>query len=201
MWNTGLAVFSVMAFWSVDSLNLAKKFAVEGIEEATCHTVIYSTSHQALWGFLYCLSKPIELVDTAFIVLRKTPLIFLHWYHHITVMIYSWYCTPYRCATNHILMSMNLFIHSLMYSYYAVKASGYRISSLLAQVITFLQILQMVGGLAINIIAFRVLQRGDDCTFTYDSFYFGMVIYISYLILFGNFFYQRYLSKKQTKMA
>ena len=32
-----------------------------------------------------------ELVDTLFIVLRKKPLIFLHWYHHITVMMYTWH--------------------------------------------------------------------------------------------------------------
>lgn len=32
-----------------------------------------------------------ELVDTLFIVLRKKPLIFLHWYHHITVLLFCWH--------------------------------------------------------------------------------------------------------------
>ena len=36
-------------------------------------------------------SKLPELGDTLFIVLRKQQLIFLHWYHHITVFIYVWY--------------------------------------------------------------------------------------------------------------
>lgn len=41
------------------------------------------------WAF--CFSKLPELVDTVFIVLRKQPLIFLHWYHHASVLIYCWF--------------------------------------------------------------------------------------------------------------
>lgn len=32
-----------------------------------------------LWAFLFVLSKIVELGDTAFLVLRKRPIIFLHW--------------------------------------------------------------------------------------------------------------------------
>ena len=42
------------------------------------------------WATMFVLSKVPELGDTIFIVLRKQPLIFLHWYHHATVLVYSW---------------------------------------------------------------------------------------------------------------
>ena len=42
--------------------------------------------------FLFDLSKVFEFVDTIFIVLRKKPLIFLHYYHHVSTMLFCWYC-------------------------------------------------------------------------------------------------------------
>lgn len=33
----------------------------------------------AFWAWAFVLSKLVELGDTAFIILRKQPLIFLHW--------------------------------------------------------------------------------------------------------------------------
>lgn len=38
-----------------------------------------------------CAVQIPELVDTAFIVVRKRKLIFLHWYHHATVLLVCWY--------------------------------------------------------------------------------------------------------------
>ncbi len=39
-----------------------------------------------------------ELIDTVFIVLRKKPLIFLHWYHHVTVVLYCWHSFAQRSS-------------------------------------------------------------------------------------------------------
>lgn len=44
----------------------------------------------AFWATMFVLSKVPELGDTVFIILRKQPLIFLHYYHHATVLVYAW---------------------------------------------------------------------------------------------------------------
>ena len=89
----------------------------------------------ALWGWLMTLSKVVELGDTIFIVLRKSQLSFLHWYHHITVLVYTWYAiTPRPSALSIWFSSMNYTVHTIMYTYYALRASGYKIFSRVAKV-------------------------------------------------------------------
>ena len=63
-----------------------------------------------------------ELGDTIFIVLRKQKLIFLHWYHHITVLIYCWYSFSQYTAPARWFVVMNFVVHSIMYTYYAFRA-------------------------------------------------------------------------------
>ena len=100
-----------------------------GISYTTCHTDCISNSHKqlAVWGWVFALSKILEFGDTAFIVLRKTPLPFLHWYHHITVCMYTWYAlTPSPSALSNWFGSMNYTVHTVMYTYYALRASGFK---------------------------------------------------------------------------
>ena len=40
------------------------------------------------WYTVFVLSKAVELLDTAFIVLRKQRLITLHWVHHVLTLCY-----------------------------------------------------------------------------------------------------------------
>ena len=45
---------------------------------------------------------------------------------------------------------MNFFVHSVMYSYYAAQAMGFRVPVGVAKSITLLQIAQMVVGIFVN---------------------------------------------------
>merc|ERR1712179_596621 len=105
-----------------------------------------------------------ELGDTVFIVLRKQQLIFLHWYHHLTVLIYVFYCFSQFTSCGRWFMVMNYFVHSLMYSYYTLRALRVRVPRTVAMVITSLQLLQMVVGCAVNTGAFLYKRQGRDCT-------------------------------------
>ena len=51
---------------------------------------------------------------------------------------------------------MNFTVHSLMYSYYALRAMNYRVPRYVAMIITTLQLSQMVAGCAVNLWAYQV---------------------------------------------
>ncbi len=78
------------------------------------------------WIMLFCLSKVPELVDTLFLILRKKPVIFLHWYHHFITLLYCWWGWASQTPTGRTFAGMNLFVHSIMYSYYAIMAAHIR---------------------------------------------------------------------------
>lgn len=193
-WNAGLAAFSVLGALHLFPA-LFESVKKGGIRHSVCYWPISVSSSFALWVFLFLLSKLVELGDTAFIILRKTPLTFLHWYHHVTVLLYSWISLPTRVAVGHWFGAMNCFVHSIMYSYYFIKSSGYKVPSWVAQCITILQLLQFALGLYFNLLAFWVKSSGEECMLMDHIFYYGMILYGSYALLFLNFFYHRYIKK------
>lgn len=120
-------------------------------------------------------------------------------YHHITVFIFSWYAISGLTAQVHWFGSLNYTVHALMYTYYGLKACGYKLPSSLAKSITALQLSQMFVGIFVNGVAFRAELRGQTCTFYWDIFYLAVAMYVSYAVLFMNFFYQRYIRKASQK--
>lgn len=194
VWNVGLAVFSFVG--TVTCLpDLISTLVTHGLEYGNCNLDGITTQRLRLWTFMFMLSKVIELGDTLFIVLRKTPLSFLHWYHHITVLVYCWYSYQTAHEIGFWFGGMNYFIHTVMYTYYALRAMGFRVPSVVAQLITMLQIIQMFAGTILNLLSLRKSEV-FDCDVPYGPAYFGLTIYITYMLLFLNFFYHRYIKRK-----
>lgn len=192
LWNVGLAVFSILGTLS-SAPNLLHLLYRKGFIVSSCRAMLYDNSSLLLWSVLFALSKIVEFGDTFFLVVRKSPLQFLHWYHHITVLMYSWYGLGMRAANAHWFGSMNYAVHSLMYSYFAVRAAGWRVPMLISKAITFMQIAQMLMGLAVNLAVYAAFSSGQDCDVTYTYFYVGIFIYGSYTLLFTYFFYTKYV--------
>ena len=144
------------------------------------------------WTWMFALSKLPELGDTVFIVLRKQPLIFLHWYHHVTVLLYTWYSYSEYTSSARWFIVMNYCVHSLMYSYYALRSMGYSPPRSFAMVITMCQLTQMIIGCAINIWARQIIHSGQECHISPTNIKLSLTMYFSYFVLFARFFQKVY---------
>jgi len=151
LWSMSLALFSL--FGSIRTVPVV----IEIIrEKGIFHLVCGDTRNDwvvdnpaGVWTMFFIFSKVPELVDTIFIVFRKSPLITLHWYHHITVMLFCWHSWATFCLNGVIYSAMNLSVHAVMYAFYALAALSMRPSQY-AKSITIIQILQMIGGTAVT---------------------------------------------------
>lgn len=200
-WNILLASFSIFGtvrIWMV----MKDLYSIHGFKGTICHATDskepggYFTNHiSCFWSCLFILSKVPELLDTGFIVLRKQKLIFLHWYHHITVMIYSWYSFRDRLSGCQYYVSMNLFVHAIMYTYYAFRAMKVKIPKPIAICITFLQISQMFIGVAVQFFIYS-WRKEANCPTHYYNIRAAALMYGSYYLLFAKFFMDAYIFPK-----
>lgn len=147
------------------------------------------------WTWMFVLSKLPELGDTIFIVLRKQPLIFLHWYHHITVLLYSWYSYTEYTASARWFIVMNYCVHSIMYSYYALRSMRYSPPKQIAMLITSCQLSQMIVGCVVNYFAHQYITEKQECHISQTNIKLSMAMYFSYFVLFARFFQKSYFSK------
>jgi len=186
-WNFLLAAFSI--FGAIATVPYIVQEVLHGAGAST-DMCLYYTEAKNPWVYLFCLSKIPELVDTLFIVLRKRPLIFLHYYHHALTLVYAWNAWALSLPNGGWFAAMNLIVHSLMYSYYAACARGVRFSQATRQAITSLQIIQMVAGTSI------VIHNVLRCNNTPLSNLAGLVMYVSYMVLFTKLFIDSYVIAK-----
>ncbi len=197
IWNMLMALFSLLG--TIYLIPLIP-YGIDrfGWWTSVCTRWCYGNGQGEFLVFLFDLSKVLEFVDTLFIVLRKRPLIFLHYYHHVATMAFCWYCNQtaqdYGCH-GFYFATMNFFVHFVMYSYYAVMAMRIRIPSIVSTMITVMQIVQMIIGVTI-VYTLTTCKEVDTVTI-----YFGSILYFSFFVLFAEFFYKRYFVSKPRAAA
>ena len=199
MWSTALSLFS---FYAVVRIYVPSFRMVYfgGWRHAVCDSRSYIGSvGTGLWAFLFPLSKLPELVDTSFIVLRKSKLSFLHVYHHITVFIYCWFSYAYPIGPGIWFGVVNYSVHAIMYGYYAITASGRKLPRWVASCITLVQLSQMFVGIWLNYLCITSLLDGDGCSTNWFAIGISIFFYTSYAILFANFYYWTYCWKSKAK--
>eukprot|EP00211_Chloroparvula_japonica_P007191 CAMPEP_0119130884 /NCGR_PEP_ID=MMETSP1310-20130426/9018_1 /TAXON_ID=464262 /ORGANISM="Genus nov. species nov., Strain RCC2339" /LENGTH=319 /DNA_ID=CAMNT_0007121423 /DNA_START=180 /DNA_END=1139 /DNA_ORIENTATION=+ len=198
LWNFIMALFSTFCFLYVLPMAF-NNFKELGWSMSVCGRWCLSYGEEAFLVFLFNLSKAFEFVDTIFIVLRKKPLIFLHYYHHVVTMSFCWYMNQsaanFGCYGFHFA-TLNLLVHSIMYSYYGIMAMKIcRFPTWVATAITAMQIVQMIIGVAV-VTTTAFCPRVDQ-----TAVIFGGCLYASFFALFAQFFYNRYIAKKEAAKA
>lgn len=194
VWNSALAVFSILGFirFSEDFFQSIYK---NGVYRTLCYSC-HPNDVAAFWSLLFAISKIIELGDTLFIVLRKKPLIFLHYYHHVAVLIYTVHSGAEHAAPGRVFITMNYFAHSVMYTYYALAAYGLRMPKWVSMCVTTIQTAQMLAGVGVSYAVYRIKTESSlPCQQSMVNLYLAFLIYVTFAVLFLHFFYRAYIAR------
>ncbi|XP_035942411.1 very long chain fatty acid elongase 3 [Halichoerus grypus] len=194
LWSFSLALFSILGAlrtWG----HMATLLLKGDLKQTVCFSIFTHTPIIRFWSCLFVLSKIIELGDTAFIILRKRPLIFVHWYHHSTVLVYSSFGYKNKVPAGGWFMTMNFGVHAIMYIYYTLRAAKVKSPKWLPMLITSLQILQMFMGTIVGILTY-IWRQEQGCHTTMEHFFWSLVLYMTYFFLFAHFFHQTYIVPK-----
>lgn len=200
VWNVAIAVFSVCGA-SVCVPHLLRQLMRHGLWYTVCADVYELAGYgpPALWASLFTWSKLLELVDTLLIILRKRPLITLHWFHHASVIGFAWAAWVYETPAALWYGAMNYSVHAVMYSYFALTSTQRCRRAVLrvAPAITALQISQFAWGSVINIFAAVAYASPTiGCAIRLPILYLGASLYVVYGALFVQLFVSRYLRKR-----
>lgn len=197
-WNLFLSLLSLGMFFGIGIPNFY--FIYEYGTAALCNpngTVVPQTGTFIYWIAMFGYMKYFELVDTFFLIVKKPEreVPFLHWYHHFTVLYFTWYAENWRLPIGLVFATVNSLVHAFMYWYYFQTELGY--SPWWAKPLTVGQIAQMLLGLALNAYWLNGYLTGQGCYCENAQILIamGVTIYASYLFLFSKYFVQRYLIK------
>jgi len=195
-WNAFLSIFSFIGalrtvphvLYNLSSMPFEDTICLPSANDWGCGAT-------GLWVQLFILSKIPELWDTFYIVARKRPLIFLHWYHHVTVLLYCWHAYSTEASQALYFVAMNYSVHAVMYGYYCLKALKIT-PPIPAWTITVAQISQMVVGTFIQLAAmYQYYKNPETCGVDFYNLVCGSIMYGSYFALFFQFFWNRFVVK------
>ena len=199
MWNLFLSIFSFIGMLKTVP-HLMYNLQTMSMEDNLCREArdtFGGNGSCGMWVQLFIFSKIPELMDTVFIVARKKPLIFLHWYHHVSVLLFCWHSYATEASTGLFFVSMNYSVHAMMYGYYFLMAVDAKPKWLNPMWITAGQISQMVVGTSLCIMSFALLQKGEtQCAVRKENVVAGGLMYGSYLYLFCKFAMEKPNKKK-----
>uniref|UniRef100_A0A0K0D3T6 Elongation of very long chain fatty acids protein n=1 Tax=Angiostrongylus cantonensis TaxID=6313 RepID=A0A0K0D3T6_ANGCA len=198
MWNFMFSLFSAVAASKLVP-ELFETLRNDGFVGSYCNNnKFYTDASTGFWGWAFVMSKAPELGDTMFLILRKRPVIFMHWYHHALTFVYAAITYSEHQAWARWSLALNLIVHTIMYFYFGVRALKFDTPRPVAKFITTIQIVQFVISCYIfaHLIIIKTYNQIPDCAVSWNVLSIGGLMYLSYLYLFAEFFYKAYIKKR-----
>ncbi|GME84321.1 unnamed protein product [Ambrosiozyma monospora] len=165
------------------------------------------------YAYWFYLSKYYEIIDTIVILLKGRPAMFLQTYHHTLAILGMWTGVRFSSPTIWTFVVFNSFIHSIMYTYYALCCLHVKIPIKFKQSLTFIQLVQFVVVASllvchnfINYFDFESRQYKNCITDSSKELCipFNVSFALGLMYLFGRFYIESYKKpqlKKKSKKA
>lgn len=151
---------------------------------------------RVMW--VYFMSKPIELLDTYLMVVRKknNQVTFLHVFHHSSMMYICWVTLMFvPGGDNYVGAVLNSFVHVVMYAYYGLSViPALRPYLWWKRYITRMQLVQFVCVFTTSAVS---IIFGCDFPDWNNVFNCSYMVFLT--ILFSNFYFHTYISKSRSR--
>uniref|UniRef100_A0A6T6P560 Elongation of fatty acids protein n=1 Tax=Timspurckia oligopyrenoides TaxID=708627 RepID=A0A6T6P560_9RHOD len=165
-----------------------------GLHQMVCSESMHNDGRLQVIYYINYFFKYYELIDTILLVLRCKPVPFLHEYHHAATLILTWSQQREHSTVQWVPIILNLFVHILMYYYYAMSALKIRVWW--KQYLTTIQIMQFVIDVIACAYAYSIFilagMNYSACYGTQIGAITGILILASYLLLFVRFYLVTY---------
>eukprot|EP01125_Pyxidicula_operculata_P011739 TRINITY_DN3843_c0_g1_i1.p1 TRINITY_DN3843_c0_g1~~TRINITY_DN3843_c0_g1_i1.p1 ORF type:complete len:265 (+),score=47.23 TRINITY_DN3843_c0_g1_i1:29-823(+) len=196
VYNFALSFYSLWTFYvAVTSLyqtGLWPQNPTSPSQGAGCQGTIFQNADFAMVSRYFYLSKYVEFLDTAFLIIAQKPVSFLQYFHHIGAAPVMWVLNRYQNDAIWVFVGFNSFIHTLMYFYYAMTALGIPIRSI-KSIMTTLQILQLTVGTTVSFCYPFFLECFKQDLHKWVGYWFSAMYTISLAFLFAQFYIESYV--------
>jgi len=207
LYNVLMALYSAVAFcMTAVALGWDRGYAqwvrdltgdqVVTLYQDACPSPLFSSKlfMWAAWSFYY--SKYVEYLDTAWLVLKGKPVSFLQTFHHFGAPWDVYLGIVLQNEGLWIFLGFNAFIHTVMYTYFAITAAGVAYPAKF--LITAMQICQFIIGFAV-VFPYQSIPCFSRSQPNMFSWVFNYAYVGTVLCLFLHFFYMDNFAKKSKK--
>ncbi|KAH3759772.1 steroid isomerase [Pelomyxa schiedti] len=194
-YNVYQVVFSAIVAVLTSAAVIDKAFT-EGPYSLFCERESGSLSGPlGLCVYTYHLNKYVEFMDTFFIVARKKPVIFLHQFHHIIIVIATWtWLWSGHVSGAAFCTFINSVIHFMMYYYYYQCDQGFKPTW--KQLLTTSQIVQLLSGQVLELV-YAFTAPYLMCGAHPAGVWVAILVNTPLIMLFVNFFRKQYIQTKR----